>query len=441
LPRWRTALLFVAVGCGAQTSSWRRQRQAEFEEDQVEERIVTLPAKVDENPRKRGIPVSRELDALAAKLGARPVPVEPKASLDRLFKKLDALEQTGEGVVRILHLGDSHIAADYITRTIREHLQARFGNAGRGFVAIDQRARYGGRRLDREGWRRDRVVDANGPGKAYGFAGMRLTSTRRGASARYVLKPEDHELAVFFHPTRRKRTLEVFAEEEPIGEIETRSRGKVVGRVEIPVHRLGGATPPEWLNLVASASGVSVFGLSFESTEPGIIYDSIGPVGADAKVYLDLNQRSFEAHVAAASPDLIVLMVGGNDALVIRQGRRTLEEARAQHLELIQRLQRYVPDAACLLFGPMDAGEEKPDGTIGTKAFLREIRDMQRDVAAASGCGFWDTLDAMGGEGSFGRWFDAGIMNEDMVHPRSKGGDLVGHLFATALMKAYLGSD
>ncbi|CAN0493538.1 unnamed protein product, partial [Discosporangium mesarthrocarpum] len=32
-------------------------------------------------------------------------------------------------------------------------------------------------------------------------------------------------------------------------------------------------------------------------------------------------------------------------------------------------------------------------------------------------------------------------MNQDLVHPRSKGGELMGHLFARAFMNAYLGID
>ena len=192
---------------------------------------------------------------------------------------------------------------------------------------------------------------------------------------------------------------------------------------------------------MADGTGAQIFGLSFESTESGLIYDSIGPVGADAKVYLALNQNSFKQHLKALAPDLVVLMIGGNDALMVRQQKRSLDDVRRHHEQLVANLRKYLPDSDCLLIGPMDAGETREDGTIGSKQFLGDVRDIQLAVAKQNGCAFWDTFAAMGGEGSFGRWFDQGIMNEDMVHPRAKGGDLVGHLFAGALINAYLGTD
>src|SRR5262245_18492989 len=42
----------------------------------------------------------------------------------------------------------------------------------------------------------------------------------------------------------------------------------------------------------------------------------------------------------------------------------------------------------------------------------------------------------MGGEGSAIRWFKAGLMLEDLFHPRAKGSDLMGHLIDLALERA-----
>ncbi|HND33516.1 MAG TPA: hypothetical protein PLA94_26135, partial [Myxococcota bacterium] len=54
-----------------------------------------------------------------------------------------ALKRTGEGgVARALHYGDSTIAADGLARTIRTRLQARFGNAGPGFVSAGMDPRW-----------------------------------------------------------------------------------------------------------------------------------------------------------------------------------------------------------------------------------------------------------------------------------------------------------
>lgn len=58
------------------------------------------------------------------------------ALLNPLFEKLYRLEKGFEGQkkVNIVHIGDSHIQADFFTNTIRQALQARFGNGGYGFT-------------------------------------------------------------------------------------------------------------------------------------------------------------------------------------------------------------------------------------------------------------------------------------------------------------------
>src|ERR1700722_15048738 len=54
--------------------------------------------------------------------------------LDSFYKKLSVLKKTNKGVVRIVHIGDSHIQADILSGTVRNKLQQYFGNAGRGLI-------------------------------------------------------------------------------------------------------------------------------------------------------------------------------------------------------------------------------------------------------------------------------------------------------------------
>lgn len=441
----------LASACASPKATQREQKSA-FEREQAEI-VKVAPTKQPRKKRKRRPrrtrdPEAPKLDRLAAKLAADAEPIEnpctnptcTRRALDPVFEKLDKIQKERDGHVRILHLGDSHIAADYITRTIRSRLQERFGNGGRGFIAIDQRARYGGRRLKRAGWTRTRIVDKGQSGNAFGFSGMAIHAQRRGADVTFELEPEDDDLVVYYQAERRGAKLSIYVEGEEIGELDTRARndGSAAKRFEIPEHRLGGATPPEWVKLETSGRGPTLMGLSFESIDHGVIYDSIGPVGADARVYLSLDKDSLRSHLEVAKPNLIVLMVGGNDALMVRQDKRTLAQVKQDHVELVRRLKSYAPKAACLFFGPMDAAEELDDGTIVTKRFVPEISEMQREVAREEGCAFWDTFNSMGGPGSFGVWLEEGIMNKDLVHPRSKGGDLLGHLFARAFINAYL---
>jgi lysophospholipase L1-like esterase len=338
--------------------------------------------------------------------------------------------------VRILHLGDSHVAADYITGTIRSSLQHRFGDAGRGFVAIDQRAEYGGRRLHRKGWKRTRIVDQGRAGLPFGFSGMSLESRKPGARVDFVLYGEDAQITVFFHATRSGAKVRVFVGDLMIGEFDTRSSVEESKGRTFRIPGAGGeGRRSQELVLVAEDAGAKIFGISFDNGKSGISYDAIGPVGADARVYMSLNQKSFKEHLQVLKPDLIVMMVGGNDALAMRKGR-SLEAVRTDHELVLQALQRALPEADCMLWSPMDAGE-MVNGKIESKKFISEVRNMQRAAATKMGCAFWDMFESMGSEGSFARWHKAGIMNDDLVHPRAQAGQLLGHLFATSFIEAY----
>jgi hypothetical protein len=54
-------------------------------------------------------------------------------------------------------------------------------------------------------------------------------------------------------------------------------------------------------------------------------------------------------------------------------------------------------------------------------------------VARETGCGFFDTFDAMGGEGTMARWYseEPRMVSADLIHPFPAGGKLI----ATVLVR------
>ena len=440
------AIAVVASGC--RTAPDRRERQRAFEAKQAKIERKDPRGWRRRNKPRMSTPKIEAFQALGQDVGASAVDIMAacldrqcsRRALGRLFQKLDRIEERGQGVARILLLGDSHVAGDYIARAVRNRLQHRFGNAGRGFVAVDQKSQYGGRRLKKSNWTRTRIVDGDGPGKAYGFSGMRLDSTKSGAEIVYELEPFDDDVVAYFLGQPDSSTLNVYVHDKRVGRIRTLARNAVsrTRRVPIPESVDNRSGTPRRLRIVAKGPGTSLFGLSFESYEAGVILDAVGPVGADAKTYLQMDERSFREHLQELDPDLIMLMVGGNDALAVRKRQRTLAEVEKHHLLLVDRIRKALPDSDCLLWAPLDAGIKADDGEIRSKPDLPRIRDIQRHVAEEMKCAFWDTYEAMGGSGSFSRWYERGLMNRDLIHPRAKGGDLLGHLFATALINAYL---
>ena len=54
--------------------------------------------------------------------------------LEKIYESLLNVNKTQSKII-FLHIGDSHIQADYLSHTIRTKLQKKFGNAGRGLIS------------------------------------------------------------------------------------------------------------------------------------------------------------------------------------------------------------------------------------------------------------------------------------------------------------------
>lgn len=70
---------------------------------------------------------------------------------------------------------------------------------------------------------------------------------------------------------------------------------------------------------------------------------------------------------------------------------------------------------------------------------IPEIVAIQRQVAAETHCAFFDTYDAMGGDGTMARWYAASprLVTADLLHPTPQGATIVAGLFVEQLGLGY----
>ena len=124
----------------------------------------------------------------------------------------EALEKTAKGeagaITRVGHYGDSSIATDLITSTVRENLQARFGDAGHGFILaakgyIPYKHRGVRQSSNPEAWDVREVVRRQDRDGRYGYGGVqsralrgswaRVGTAKRGDVGRWLLQPGRRE--------------------------------------------------------------------------------------------------------------------------------------------------------------------------------------------------------------------------------------------------------
>jgi hypothetical protein len=67
---------------------------------------------------------------------------------------------------------------------------------------------------------------------------------------------------------------------------------------------------------------------------------------------------------------------------------------------------------------------------------IPRIVALQRRVARETGCGFFDTFQAMGGEGTMARWYAAQprLVSADFMHPYPAGGKMIAIAFTREII-------
>lgn len=387
------------------------------------------------------------LEALREKMGAQHVDIElgcrrmgpsgcEESGLAPFFTALNELrEDTRRQPVRVVHLGDSLIASDHITDMIRARLQERHGSGGKGFLFVD-RPTGSGRSVRTgtasEGWQITRLIDRNYPKDRLGYTGVAFASGGTGGSQSVRFSAEGARVAeLFFQTQPNGGSVQFSTDGKPLQRLLT--------RFELPGVAFSRFTLPEDTKTLSlqTIGKVELHGVSLENGQPGIVYDTIGLPGATAEVFLRAQPTAFRAQLRHRKPSLVVLMVGGNEAFYISRNRITPEEIRAHATQLVKLVHEAVPDSACLIMSPIDAAVRTMGGELVPRRGSKEVGDIFREVAREGGCAFWDALSAMGGEGASIKWLSAGLFNEDLVHPRARGSDLMGHLFDIALQRAY----
>ena len=86
--------------------------------------------------------------------------------------------------------------------------------------------------------------------------------------------------------------------------------------------------------------------------------------------------------------------------------------------EALRRIRAALPETSILVMSPMDRGQHS-GGDIETMPTIPRLVEIQRRVARETGCGFFDTFQAMGGDGTMARWYTGQprLVSADLIHP------------------------
>lgn len=375
---------------------------------------------------------------------AGPVLLEAKpGALDAWFSALAAAEDGEPGrVVRALHWGDSTIAADGFASTVRARLSARFGDAGPGFLAVHVdpawSLRPGVLRTTEGGWESHNITFGGIDSSRYGLAGVVSTAPTQASATL-----GGHKTASGRQPITR---FDVYYQAQPGGgTLNAKARGSggfsLSTAADKASDRYKEIRSPGSSTLYLEAAGdgpVTVYGVSLETSGPGVTWESFGVAGSSIGSLTRQSKAHLSAQVARRDPDLLVYMTGGNEVGYPSLSAGEGEKYREAYGIALAKLRAGAPDASCLILGPLDQAVRER-GAIKSKPMLARMIQIQREVALEQGCAFWDTRASMGGDGGFARFLNhqPRYAWTDLMHLTAEGLDLVGQSFADAVLLAY----
>ena len=362
-------------------------------------------------------------------------------ALDAFFERLARTERHEAGAVtRILHYGDSTIASDYISGTVRRRMQARFGDAGHGFILLANPWQWYFHNdvfhVSNGDWSASRLAGPVAPDGMYGLGGVSFTSYGGGLASFGTATHGDFG--------RKVSRFDLYYLEQPGGgDVELTVRGsppeRLSTRGDAKVSRMHAVETTDGdgrLTVRAVGGGpVRLFGVALERDEPGVVYDALGAHAAMASHWQRQDRAHWTDQLALRDPALIVLQYGTNESDMVKLNRDRYERG----LEaLVDELHEAAPHASILVAAPLDRAEVR-EGRLVTRQEILDLVTIQKRVALGHGAAFWNTFEAMGGEGSMARWYRTRpqLGGPDLTHPTPRGAQLLGDMLSDALIHAY----
>ena len=390
--------------------------------------------------RARGpIAAARESEALPEGKNAPPLPLtDPTGhALDGFYGALArAEEKEPHRVVRIAHFGDSLIASDFVSGTLRRALQARFGDAGHGFVlmanAWPSYFHWDVERYATGGFQVSRIVGPYADDGVYGLGGVSFLApknvlARVGTAKSGTLGRNVSRFVVAYAERPRGGSFQLRVDGEPREVVSTEGP-----ELRSRFHEVTVPDGPHELELQTVSGESRLFGIVLEREGPGVVLDALGVQGGRIR-YLDKQDDAhFAEQLAWRKPDLVVYEFGANES----GDDPSMADFHDTMRAVLAQTKHALPSSSCLVISAMDRATKRGD-EITSVRYLPALVEDQRRTALEMGCAFFDAYRAMGGRGSMPAWVKRGLGQADLTHPTGAGADRIGNWIYGALLAEY----
>lgn len=359
---------------------------------------------------------------------------------NELFKRfLQSLANSKNEKIRILHIGDSHVQADFFTGYVRRSLQVAFGNGGRGLIfpykaaathaSIDYKTNVTGN------WTSAKVTDKN-PTYPIGISGISAHTDDINATATIIFNPNLTSIAndtlniiVLYKPSEFSFNLKISSGTEVwIKDNKNKKASVLSGKLKCETDTI----QLSFFQSDTLQNFFEIYGILIESTNSsGIVYHNAGINGAALKDFQ--NQELIEEHLKAIQADLIIIDLGTNDIAAGSFDELALKQVVN---DMISRIKATAPNTPIMLLTPQDMYRKKKHISSPQK-----FSNFFRAIAEENGCLFYDFFNISGGQHSMLLWEKNSLAKKDRVHLTKQGYELKGQLFVNALLQQFIAKE
>ena len=346
-------------------------------------------------------------------------------SLKGFFEELSDLSSARDKkVVSIVHIGDSHIQANYITGMVRNLFQDDFGNAGRGLVFPYRLANSYG----------PNDVKFNYVGK-WDYCSIKkdFESNKIGMVGYSAIPQPNSELSIKVSEkgslTFNKVTiLDEFGTLLPISDSNVISWERINNQTFIASENL--ISEIRFKSTHSIKIKPNIQGVILTNDSSGILYHSMGVNGATVSQYL--RSSNFQNQMVDLDAKLTVISFGTNDCYTY-SSKFCSSCVKEDYQKMIQRIRKQDPDMAILITTPSDHFFRRRYSNKN----LVKLRSVLYEIVDEENVALWDLYQIMGGKNSILDWQKASLARRDLIHFTKEGYEKQGDLLYRALMYHY----
>ena len=377
-------------------------------------------------------------------------------SMSAFINELNDLHNGKDTVINIVHLGDSHIQAGFLSGQTMRLLQNSFGNAGRGWIApfklskVNEPNDYFISSNVKE-WIAGRCVQLK-PKCPWGIGGIGIQTEAKNIDFNLIIAP-NNGAGYCFNKIYMYRDYDAFPmiplnmDKDSVNTlsygnqafdkivVDTFFTSKLVDTFSLrSVSSLNVKLQQDSIFTKKTNSNI-YFGFMLANSNPGILYHSIGVNGAK---YKDYTNREYVRQLAMLKPSLLIISLGTNESF----GRNFSKvEFEAQIDSFIRLVVEEIPGTSLLITTPAESYKRvysNKQRYYERNENIAKVADVILSYAKKEGIAYWDLYSIAGGNNSCKKWLDAKLFGRDRIHFSRNGYEVQGALLYKAIVRSFI---